>query len=139
MGIHQVGGVAVQPLHRLTCHCGSVVLELSLPDGIVNPRRCDCSICRRKGAVVASVTLDAIRVVQGQEHLRLYHFNTHVAQHHFCGVCGIYTHHRRRSFPDQYGYNVGCLEGINPFLIPDVPVNDGVNHPADRTARERAP
>jgi hypothetical protein len=44
-----------------------VVLELSLPEGIVNPRRCDCSICRRKGAVVASVLLDGIRIVQGHE------------------------------------------------------------------------
>src|SRR3546814_9051600 len=44
---------------------------------------------------------------------------------------GIYTHHRRRSDPEQHGYNVGCLEGINPFAIPDVPVEDGVNHPAD--------
>jgi hypothetical protein len=132
MGIHRVGDTVIQPQHRLSCHCGSVVLELNLLDGIVNPRRCDCSICRRKGAIVASVTLDAIRIVQGEEHLRLYQFNTLVAQHYFCGVCGIYTHHRRRSFPDQYGYNVGCLEGVNPMLIPNVPVNDGVNHPADR-------
>src|SRR3546814_6981469 len=50
---------------------------------------------------------------------------------YFCGTCGIYTHHRRRSDPEQYGYNGGCLEGINPFAIPDVPVEDGVNHPAD--------
>lgn len=53
---------------------------------------------------------------------------------YFCGVCGIYTHHQRRSSPNEYGYNVGCLEGINPLLLPDVPVNDGVNHPADREA-----
>jgi hypothetical protein len=134
MSILSVGGVAVLPRHRLSCHCGSVVLELDLPDGIVNPRRCDCSICRRKGAVVASVPLSAIRIVQGKAQLRRYQFNTRVAKHYFCGECGIYTHHQRRSFPDQYGYNVGCLEGINPFLIPDVPVNDGVNHPADREA-----
>ena len=81
---------------------------------------------------MASVTLSGIRILQGQEHLRLYQFNTLVAKHYFCGQCGIYTHHQRRSFPDQYGYNVGCLEGINPFLIENVPVHDGVNHPADR-------
>ena len=52
--IRNVGGLAIQPQHRLSCHCGSVVLELDLPEGIVNPRRCDCSICRRKGAIVAS-------------------------------------------------------------------------------------
>lgn len=134
MSIKFVGDVEIKSKHRLSCHCGSVVLELNLPDGIVNPRRCDCSICRRKGAVVASVLLPDIRIVHGEDVLRLYQFNKKVAKHYFCSVCGIYTHHQRRSFPDQYGYNVGCLEGVNPFLIPNVPVNDGVNHPADRVA-----
>jgi hypothetical protein len=126
-----VGGVAVLPRHRLSCHCGTVVLELDLPDGIVNPRRCDCSICRRKGAIVASVVLSGITVIQGENALKLYQFNTNVARHYFCSTCGIYTHHQRRSFPDQYGYNVGCLEGINPFHLEPVPLSDGVNHPAD--------
>ncbi|MFN5177564.1 GFA family protein [Limnohabitans sp.] len=132
MGIQQIGDTVIEAWHRLRCHCGSVVLQLHLPEGIVNPRHCDCSMCRRKGALMASVPPDGIRILQGQEHLRLYQFNTRVAKHFFCGVCGIYTHHQRRSSPDQYGYNVGCLEGVNPFLIADVPVNDGVHHPADR-------
>ncbi|MBY7959782.1 GFA family protein [Vibrio fluvialis] len=130
--IKQVGPTVIREKHRATCHCGAVELELSLPDGIVDPRRCDCSICRRKGAIVASVTLDAIRIVKGQESLRLYQFNTQTAKHYFCSVCGIYTHHQRRSNPHQYGYNVGCLEGVNPFDLGDVVTNDGVNHPADR-------
>ncbi|EKO3436442.1 GFA family protein [Vibrio fluvialis] len=130
--IKQVGPTVIREKHRATCHCGAVELELSLPDGIVDPRRCDCSICRRKGAIVASVTLDAIRIVKGQEALRLYQFNTQTAKHYFCSVCGIYTHHQRRSNPHQYGYNVGCLEGVNPFDSGDVVTNDGVNHPADR-------
>ncbi|EKO3508631.1 GFA family protein [Vibrio fluvialis] len=130
--IKQVGPTVIREKHRATCHCGAVELELSLPDGIVDPRRCDCSICRRKGAIVASVTLDAIRIVKGQEALRLYQFNTQTAKHYFCSVCGIYTHHQRRSNPHQYGYNVGCLEGVNPFDLCDVVTNDGVNHPADR-------
>ncbi|MBL4241838.1 GFA family protein [Vibrio fluvialis] len=130
--IKQVGPTVIREKHRATCHCGAVELELSLPDGIVDPRRCDCSICRRKGAIVASVTLDAIRIVKGQEALRLYQFNTQTAKHYFCSVCGIYTHHQRRSNPHQYGYNVGCLEGVNPFDLGDVVTNDGANHPADR-------
>lgn len=131
--LKEVGGVPIQPKHRATCHCGAVELELDLPDGIVSPRRCDCSICRRKGAVVASVPLAGLHVVKGAEQLKLYQFNTHAAKHYFCGICGIYTHHQRRSNPEQYGFNVGCLEGINPFAIADVPVEDGVHHPADRT------
>jgi hypothetical protein len=137
--LREVGGVTIQPRHRASCHCGLVVLELDLLDGIVNPRRCDCSICRRKGAVVASVPLSGLHVVKGTEHLKLYQFNTGVAKHWFCGVCGIYTHHQRRSSPGEYGYNVGCLEGVNPFAIVDVPTNDGVSHPADRGGQELAP
>lgn len=130
--IKEVGGVPVLPRHRASCHCGAVELELHLPDGIEDPRRCNCSMCRRRGAVVASVPLAGIRIVRGAEHLRLYQFNTCTARHYFCGQCGIYTHHQRRSNPEQYGFNVACLEGIDPFAIADVPVRDGVHHPADR-------
>jgi hypothetical protein len=132
MAITQVGGVPVGNPHRASCHCGAVQLELSLPHGIVKPRRCDCSLCRRRGTVVASVALTGIRILQGAQQLRLYQFNTHTAKHYFCSVCGIYTHHQRRSDPSEYGYNVACLEGINPYLIEDVAMLDGVNHPADR-------
>lgn len=130
--IKQVGPTLIQARHRASCHCGAVVLELDLPDGIVDPRRCDCSICRRKGAIVASVALDGIHIVQGRELLKEYQFNTHTARHFFCSVCGIYMHHQRRSNPTQYGFNVGCLEGVNPFDLGEVPTHDGVNHPADR-------
>ena len=130
--LKEVDGVTIQPRHRASCHCGAVELELELPDGIVDPRRCDCSICRRKGAVVASVPLSGIHVIKGAEYLTLYQFNTHTAKHYFCSRCGIYTHHQRRSNPEQYGYNVGCLEGVNPLAIAGIPTNDGINHPADR-------
>ena len=80
-GIREVDGVAVLARHRATCHCGEVELALDLPDGIVDPRRCDCSICRRKGAVVASVPLAGLHVVRGADRLRLYQFNTHTAGH----------------------------------------------------------
>ncbi|MEK8047628.1 TIGR02594 family protein [Ideonella margarita] len=130
--VRLVGATPIHPSHRLSCHCGAVVLRLSLPEGIQDARRCDCSMCRRRGAIVASVPLDGITVEQGADVLREYRFNTHTARHFFCGVCGIYTHHQRRSNPQQYGYNVGCLEGVNPFELGDVPTNDGVLHPADR-------
>ncbi|KQW93426.1 aldehyde-activating protein [Massilia sp. Root418] len=132
MKTKRVGPTDIKPVHLAHCHCGAVELELSLPDGVVDPRRCDCSICRRKGAIVASVPLSGLRVVRGQDVLKLYQFNTCTARHYFCSVCGIYTHHQRRSNPDQYGYNVGCLDGVNPFDLGEVPTNDGVNHPADR-------
>ncbi len=48
------------------CHCGSVELELTLPNGFENLRRCNCSICSRRNAVVASVTIDNLEVVKGE-------------------------------------------------------------------------
>lgn len=118
---------------RLSCHCGRVVLEVALPaDALARARRCDCSYCRRRGAIMAGVPLDALRVVKGGDHLALYQWGTRVAEHYFCPTCGIYTHHRRRSNPNEYGVNVGALEGINPRDLGDVLWNDGVNHPSDR-------
>jgi len=130
--IKKVGNTDIQPKHKATCHCGSVELELTLPEGIVDPRRCDCSLCRRKGAIVGSIELTNLRVIKGHDVLKLYQFNTKIAKHYFCSNCGIYTHHQRRSSPNIYGYNIGCLEGVNPFDLGEVVVSDGVNHPADR-------
>jgi hypothetical protein len=131
-----IGGIAINPKHKATCHCGAIELELELPDGVVDPRRCDCSMCRRKGAIVASVPLAGLTIIKGREELGLYQFNTLAARHYFCTKCGIHTHHQRRSNPALYSYNVGCLEGINPFDIDDVALYDGVNHPADRAVFE---
>ena len=123
----------INEYHKLTCHCGSVELKLHLPNGLEDPRRCDCSMCRRRGAIVASVTLDRLEIVKGEDKIKLYQFNTKTAKHFFCSVCGIYTHHQRRSNPSQYGFNVACLGGVNPFELKNVPVKDGVNHPADKS------
>jgi len=83
-------------------------------------------------AIAASVVLDGLRIIKGEENLTLYQFNTMTAKHYFCSTCGIYTHHQRRSDPSQFGFNVACLEGVDPFELGDVPVLDGINHPSDR-------
>lgn len=84
--ITRIGNTPIQKKHKASCHCGAVVLELTLPDGVVDPRRCDCSFCRRRGAIVASVPLSGIRILQGEAALRCYQFNTRTAKHYFCSV-----------------------------------------------------
>ena len=132
MSFKQIGPTPIAPCHKLSCHCGSVEIELHLPEGVVSPRRCDCSFCRRRSAIMGTTRLKDIRILKGEDKLTLYQFNTCVARHYFCSVCGIYTHHQRRSDPDEYGFNVACLEGVNPRDPGDVPMMDGVNHPSDR-------
>jgi hypothetical protein len=113
------------------CHCGTVRFRVKLTDGFNTARRCTCSYCRMRGAVAVSADVGGITFDAGEEALTVYRFNTGVAQHYFCSRCGIYTHHRRRSNPNQYGVNVACLKAVSPFYFADVPVIDGVNHPSD--------
>lgn len=124
-------GIAVDSPHRGQCHCGAVRFEAKLLDGLNTARRCNCSICRMRGAVAVSALLADFRLVAGESDLSLYQFGTNTAKHFFCRHCGIYTHHQRRSTPDHFGINVACLEGLSPFDILEVDVLDGTNHPRD--------
>lgn len=117
--------------YRARCHCGAVELRVTLSNGITDARRCTCSFCKRRGAANVSVPLDGLTIVKGQECLTLYQFNTHTAEHYFCSVCGNYTHHRRRSNPNEYGVNLGALDGINPADYEPIRWEDGINHPSD--------
>jgi hypothetical protein len=120
-------GQAIVETKRGSCHCGAVQFEVDLDHGFEKLRRCNCSLCRRKGAVMASVTIDRLRVTKGQDKLSLYQWNTRQAKHYFCSVCGIYTHHQRRSVPGEFGFNVACIEGVDPYAFGDVPIGDGAS------------
>ena len=110
-----------------TCHCGAVEFEVELESGLADLRRCNCSLCRRKGAIMAGVPLDKLKVVRGADNLTLYQWNTQIAKHYFCRTCGIYTHHQRRSNPNEYGFNVACLEDVDPFSLGDIPMGAGAS------------
>jgi hypothetical protein len=113
------------------CHCGAVQFIVTLTEGFASARRCTCSICRMRGAVAVSSTPDEFKITKGEDKVATYRFNTKSAEHHFCTVCGIYTHHKRRSNPNQLGINVACLDGVSPFDFREVVVFDGSRHPAD--------
>lgn len=113
------------------CHCGTVRFRATLGDGFDSIRRCTCSYCRMRGAVVAMAEAGGVEILAGAETLTRYRFHTGTAEHFFCSRCGIYTHHQRRSNQDLYAVNVACLDGVSPFDFPAVPVMDGVNHTSD--------
>lgn len=84
-----------------------------------------------RGAVAVSADLDGLTITAGEGALSEYRFGTKEARHYFCSKCGIYTHHQRRSNPNQFGINVACLEGLSPFDFDEVVVVDGAAHPRD--------
>ena len=106
------------PLQRWTgsCHCGAVrfAIETDFPELTT----CDCSICRRKNALMVKVAEAAFTLLAGADSLTAYRFHSHTATHYFCRTCGIYPFHRKRVSPDQYGINVFCLAGFDAADIP---------------------
>lgn len=123
--------MAGETIVQAACHCRRVRFEVALTDGLNTARRCDCSFCRMRGAVAVSAERDGVRIISGEDALTEYQFNTNTAKHYFCSICGIYTHHQRRSNPRQFGVNAACIDGVSPFDFREVPVNDGINHPSD--------
>lgn len=120
--------------YELSCHCGAVQGRVRLgPDGLNSASRCDCSFCRRRGAMAVTAPLDGVTITKGEEALVLYQFGTNTARLFFCGTCGVYTHHQRRSNPNEFGVNAGALAGVNPADLDPVPWHHGVNHPSDQT------
>ena len=99
-----------QDVVKAACHCGSVQLEVKLAEGLRAPRRCNCSMCRMRGAVAVTADLDGVRILSGAEHLTEYRFNTGVARHLFCRHCGVKSFYVPRSNPDGYSINVRCLD-----------------------------
>lgn len=117
---------------KATCHCGAVELSVRLSDGLNTLRRCDCSFCRRRQAAAVSAPLDGAKVVKGADNLSMYQWGTKTAKHYFCKTCGIYTHHQRRSNPNEFGINAANIDGVDIRALEPIGWHDGVNHPSDK-------
>ena len=112
----------------LKCHCGQIEAEINAPDKLEKIMRCNCSICKKKGAIMSMVKNDDFKITKGSSKIRLYQFHSKIAKHYFCSVCGIYTHHNPRINPSLTAFNVGCIDEIDTFKLEDVKVVDGKNH-----------
>ena len=95
--------------HEGGCHCGAVRFRVAIER--YEALDCNCSMCTRKGILHLIVPRDRFALLQGQESLTTYRFNTGVAQHLFCKVCGIHPFYIPRSHPDCIDVNIRCLDG----------------------------
>jgi hypothetical protein len=110
------------------CHCGVVRFRVRVTkQEAIN---CNCSICRSKGFLHLIVPPQDFTLLQGEEALVSYRFNTGVAQHLFCRTCGIHSFYRPRSHPNDYDVNVNCLDGDARSYFQIVPF-DGQNWEAN--------
>ena len=107
------------------CHCGAVRFEVLAPDEI-EAKACNCSICAKSGYLHLIVEHERFRIIEGEDKIATYTFNTGTAKHHFCSVCGIKSFYVPRSKPDGYSVNVRCLDE-GSFRITGVRKIDGRN------------
>jgi hypothetical protein len=95
--------------HSGGCHCGRVKFEVLAPAEIEGTE-CNCSICGKSGYLHLIVPKLRFTLLQGTEDLTAYTFNTGIARHLFCRVCGIKSFYVPRSHPDGISVNVRCLD-----------------------------
>ena len=95
--------------HTGGCHCRKVRFEVDAPARI-SATECNCSICRMAGYLHLLVPRAEFRLLQGEDALSTYTFNTGAAKHHFCRYCGVKSFYIPRSHPDGVSVNVRCLD-----------------------------
>jgi len=95
--------------HTGGCHCGRVRYEVLAPAEL-EVSQCNCSICSKSGYLGLIVPRSRFNLLQGEDALRTYTFNTGVAKHLFCTICGIKSFYIPRSHPEGYNVNARCLD-----------------------------
>ena len=106
--------------YKGSCHCGAVQFEIEAPEE-VECQDCNCSICSKSGYLHLIVPKSKFKLLQGENNLTTYTFDTGEAKHKFCKTCGIKSFYIPRSNPDGYDINVRCLDqqpkiiNIEPF------------------------
>ena len=115
--------------HSGSCHCGAVRFEVDAP-ARVKVEDCNCSICRKSGYLHLIVSRDRFRLLEGEDNLTTYTFNTGTAKHMFCNTCGVKSYYVPRSHPTGYSVNVRSIDS-DTFEALDIHPFDGRNWEAN--------
>jgi hypothetical protein len=95
------------------CHCGNVRYEVKIAlDPVIS---CNCSICTKRGSLLAFTSADNFKLLSGEDDLTDYQFNKHVLHHLFCPKCGMasFTRGKGPDGQEMVAINVRCLDGID--------------------------
>tara|TARA_B100000035_G_scaffold161563_1_gene137602 strand:+ start:105 stop:341 length:237 start_codon:yes stop_codon:yes gene_type:complete len=75
-----------------------------------------------------SVSKEFFTLLEGNEYLGLYKWNKNIAEHYFCKLCGVYTHQKRRRYPDQIAVNFACLDDLDLPEDSNISLADGASY-----------
>ena len=95
------------------CHCGTVRYRVTTD--LARVINCNCSICSKRGQLLAFVFADAFELLSGQSALSDYQFNKMIIHHLFCSTCGVGSFGRGtgREGKAMVAVNVRCLDGVD--------------------------
>lgn len=109
--------------YRASCHCGRVVIAVSLD--LDQPSfRCNCSICRRTRFWPAVARPEHFQLLSGEPALTRYVFAGEKNHHYFCSHCGVRVFGIGNDTPigKMYGINIGCLEDVSEETLSRIPI-----------------
>lgn len=99
--------------HHGSCHCGAVAFDLE--GEVTQAMDCNCSMCRRRGALLAFFPDEAFTLTTPEANYGTYRFNKGHIAHHFCTTCGI------APFSEGADPKTGAkMVAVNVRCLPDV-------------------
>lgn len=101
------------------CHCGAVVYEVDL--ALEHAVSCNCSICSKRGLLLAFAPAERFRLLAGEDALSDYRFNTHKISHVFCKTCGVESFAAGEvpgTGARMAAINLRCVEGVDLDALP---------------------
>ncbi len=108
--------------YKTSCHCGAVTIEMQRP--IRKMTQCNCSICRRYGALWAYQQRKAVRVIAAKGALKAYTWGKGELEFFHCSKCGCTMHYerseRRADGSDMSAVNMRNID--DPSRISNLPI-----------------
>jgi hypothetical protein len=104
--------------YRGGCHCGKVRFEVELALGEL--AACNCSICSRRGWLLAFAPKSAFRLLEGEDAMTDYQFHERAVHHLFCSTCGVssWTWGVTKTGAEMVTVNARCLDDVEFEKLP---------------------
>lgn len=105
--------MAEKKTYEGSCHCGKIRYETTTD--LAMTLTCNCSICRRTGAILTFVSPDDFVLKAGDDAATDYQFNKKAIHHLFCSTCGVraWGHGIGADGKKMISLNVRCLAGVD--------------------------
>ncbi len=95
-----------------SCHCQNIKVEVNtdIKEGMV----CNCSICQRRGHVLAFVPESEFKLLTDSKNLADYQWGKKSIHFYFCSTCGCAPFGKGKS-PDgvMIALNLRCIDGFD--------------------------